>query len=80
LLKHAKVLVRKSEESRPFESPIHRWEDNIKIHFLEIRCEYVDCVCAVHDKDPPVAGYYEDDNEYFISMKSRKFVYHLSSY
>jgi len=33
-----RVLVRKSEGKRPLGRPRHRWEDNIKMDFQEVRC------------------------------------------
>jgi hypothetical protein len=32
-----KLLVRKSEGNRPLRRPRHRWVDNIKMDFVEIR-------------------------------------------
>jgi hypothetical protein len=37
-----KILVRNPEEKRPVRRPMHRWEDNIKIHLKEVECEGVD--------------------------------------
>jgi hypothetical protein len=36
---------------RPFERLRHRWEDSIKLHCNEIRCEAVDWIYMVQDRD-----------------------------
>jgi hypothetical protein len=40
-----KILVRKPECKSPLVRPRHRWEDNIKIYLMEIRCV---CVYWIH--------------------------------
>jgi hypothetical protein len=37
-----KILVEKSEETRPHRRPRYRWEDNIKMGFREIGMKGVD--------------------------------------
>jgi hypothetical protein len=39
-----KTLVRKLEEKIPHGRPSHRWEDNIRIDFIEIGWEVVDWI------------------------------------
>jgi hypothetical protein len=38
------ILVRKSESRRIFGRLKHRWDDNIKMHFKERSCEFVDWI------------------------------------
>jgi hypothetical protein len=37
-------LIRKPEGKRPFGTPNHRWEDNIKVDLKEMGWEGVDCI------------------------------------
>ena len=46
-----RVLVGRVEERRPLGRPRNRWEDDIKIDFLEVRWEGVDWVDLVLDKE-----------------------------
>jgi hypothetical protein len=46
-----KILVRKPEGKRPLGRCRHRWEDNIKKDFTEIRWEVVDWVHLAQDRD-----------------------------
>ena len=39
-----RVLVGKPEGKRPLERPRHRWEDNIKKDFQEVRCGDMDWI------------------------------------
>jgi hypothetical protein len=39
-----KTLIRKPEGDRPFRSPWHRWEVNIKMVLREIEFEHVDWI------------------------------------
>jgi hypothetical protein len=38
------ILVGKSELKRPLGRLKHRWEDNIRMDFMEIKCEGVDWI------------------------------------
>jgi len=37
-----RVLVEKPKGKRPLGRPRHRWEDNIKMHLLEVGCGGMD--------------------------------------
>jgi len=43
--------VRKPEGKRPFGSPWHRWEDNIKLDLQEVGCGGVDWIDLAQDRD-----------------------------
>jgi hypothetical protein len=44
-----KILVRKPEGERALGRTKCRWEEHIKLHFVEIRCENVDWILRPHD-------------------------------
>jgi len=44
-------LVGKPEGMRPLGRPRHRWEDNIKMHLQEVRCEGMEWIDLAQDKD-----------------------------
>ena len=46
-----RVLVGKSEGTRPPRRPRHRWEDNIKMDLQEVGCESVDWFDVTQDRD-----------------------------
>jgi hypothetical protein len=46
-----KILVGKPEGKRPFEGPIRRWEDNIKMYLREVRLEGVILVHLAQNRD-----------------------------
>jgi len=46
-----RVLVRKSERSRPLGRPRRRWEDNIKMDFSEVGCGFMDWIGLAQDRD-----------------------------
>ena len=45
------VLVGKSEGKRPLRRPRRRWENNIKMDFLEVECGGMDWIDLAKDKD-----------------------------
>jgi len=45
------VLVGKSEGKRPLRRPRRRWENNIKMDFLEVGCGGMDWIDLAKDKD-----------------------------
>jgi hypothetical protein len=45
------ILVGKPEGKRPHGRPRHRWEDNIKMDFLEVGWEGMDCIDLAQDRD-----------------------------
>jgi len=45
-----KILIRKSEQERPFRGPKCRWEGNIKIDLKGTGCEYVDWIHLAQDR------------------------------
>jgi hypothetical protein len=44
-------LVRKPEGKRPLGRPRRTWEDNIKMHLIEIGCGGMDWINLVQDRD-----------------------------
>jgi len=46
-----RVLVGKSEEKRPLESPKRKWEDNIKMDLQEVGFEGMDWIDVAQDRD-----------------------------
>jgi hypothetical protein len=46
-----KILVEMSEGKRPLGTPRHRWNDNIKMDFGEMRLEGVDWIHLAQDRD-----------------------------
>ena len=46
-----RVLVGKPEGKRPLGRPSHRWEDNIKMDFQEVRCVAMDWIRLAQDRD-----------------------------
>ena len=46
-----RVLRGKSEGTRPFGRPRHRWEDNIKMDLQEVGCEGMDWIMLAQDRD-----------------------------
>ena len=46
-----RVLVGKPEGKRPLGRRRHRWEDNIKMDFQEVRCEEAYWIDLAQDKD-----------------------------
>ena len=45
------LLVGKSEGKRPLRRPRRRWENNIKMDFLEVGCGGMDWIDLAKDKD-----------------------------
>ena len=46
-----RVLVGKSEASRPLGRPRRRWVDNIRMDLQEVGCGYVDWIGLAQDRD-----------------------------
>jgi len=46
-----RVLVGKPEGKRPLGRPRSRWEDNIKMNFLEVGCWVMDWIELAQDRD-----------------------------
>ena len=46
-----RVLVGKPEGKRPLWRPRRRWGHNIRMHFQEVRCGYVDWIGMAQDRD-----------------------------
>ena len=46
-----RVLVRKPEGKRPFETRRHRWVDNINIDLQEVRCGVMDWIDLTLDRN-----------------------------
>jgi len=46
-----RVLVWKPEGKRPLGMPRHRWEDNVKVDFQEVRCRGMDWIELAQDRD-----------------------------
>jgi len=46
-----RVLDRKPEGNRPLGRPSRRWEDNIKMHFQQVRCVGMDWNDLAEDSD-----------------------------
>jgi hypothetical protein len=46
-----RVLVGKSEGKRPLGKPRHRWQDNIKMDFQEVRLGGMDWTKLAQDRD-----------------------------
>jgi hypothetical protein len=46
-----RVLVGKPEGKRPLERPRRRWEDRIKMDFIEIGCGGVEWIHLAQDRD-----------------------------
>jgi hypothetical protein len=45
------ILVRKPDGNRPLRRSRHRWENNIKIVFIEGECQGVDCIHIAHSRE-----------------------------
>ena len=45
------ILVGKPEGRRPLGRPRRRWEDNIKMDFLEVRCGVMDWIELAQDRN-----------------------------
>ena len=45
------VLVGKLEEMKPLRRLRRRWEDNIKMDFQKVGCEYMDWIGLAQDRD-----------------------------
>jgi hypothetical protein len=46
-----RVLVGKPEGKRPLGMPRHRWENNVKVDFQEVRCGGMDWIDLAQDRD-----------------------------
>ena len=46
-----RVLVRKHEGKRPPGRPKLRWENNIKMNLLEVKCCGTECIKLAQDRD-----------------------------
>ena len=46
-----RVLVGKTEGKKRLGRPRPRWEDNIKMHLEEVRCEVIDWIELAQDRD-----------------------------
>jgi len=46
-----RVLVGKPEGRRPLWRPRRRWVENIRMHFLEVECGYMDWIGLAQDRD-----------------------------
>ena len=46
-----RIFVGKPEGKTPLVSPLHRWEDNIKIDLQEVGCGRLDWIELAQDRD-----------------------------
>jgi hypothetical protein len=46
-----RILVGKSERTRPLRRPRRSWVDDIKMDLREIRCDDMDCIDVAQDRD-----------------------------
>jgi hypothetical protein len=46
-----RILVGKPEERRPLGRPRRRWENNMRMDFLEVGCESLDWIELAQDRD-----------------------------
>ena len=46
-----RILVGKAEGTRPLGRPWHRWVDNNRMDFHEVRCGYIDWIGLPQDKE-----------------------------
>jgi hypothetical protein len=67
-----RLSVSKPGGKRPLGRPKLRWEDNIKMDFLEVRCDDIDWIDLVQDRD--VADTCECGNEHSGSIKFGEFI------
>jgi hypothetical protein len=44
-----RILVGNLEGKKQFGRPRHGWDDNIKMHFKEVECKYVDWIILAQD-------------------------------
>jgi hypothetical protein len=46
-----KLLVRKTQGKKAFGRPKRKWENDIKMEFIEIGCKDVNCIYVAQDMD-----------------------------